>query len=253
MHRFFVPPELLQAEELALPAGVAQQVSRVLRLRAGARIALFCGDGGECEAELEQVSAAGTTARVLRRHDPDVELPCSLHVAVAVLKGEKLDWTVQKLTELGAARISFLLTERTVVAAGEDRWTRRLERYEQIAREAAEQSGRVRLPRIMPPRSLAPFLSEEAGEEGGCCLFLDPRAPRTLEARLRPCPDEVLLLIGPEGGFTDAESGAARDAGAQAVRLGRRILRAETAAIAAAAVAAAAAEREGLPYGSVGE
>ena len=233
-HRFYVPAECLVGEVAELPADVAQQVTRVLRLRSGARVVLFSGDGSQTEAVLEEVAPRVVTARLLERTAPNVELPAELHVAVAVLKGEKLDWVVQKLTEIGAARISLLRTERTVVAAGEERWPRRLERFRRIAQEAVEQSGRVRLPRIQEPVALRKFLQQDPV---GTRLILDPLAGKDISAAVQP-GIPVTLLIGPEGGFSAAEVDAAREAGFQGVRLGRRILRAETAAIAAAAIAA---------------
>jgi 16S rRNA (uracil1498-N3)-methyltransferase len=237
MHRFYVSPEVLAAEPVALPPETAHQLFRVLRLRPGARIVLFCGDGEECEAEVLTLDQRSAAVRLLERRRPEVELRCRLQVAVAVLKGEKLDWAVQKLTELGAARISLLTTERTIVSAGEERWPRRLERLRKIAQEAAEQSGRVRLPDLREPVTLAHLLAERPA-----ALILAPGAGIALSDAVSPCPDELTVLIGPEGGFSDAEVVRALDLGARAVSLGRRILRAETAALAAATLVAAASD-----------
>lgn len=231
MHRFCVPPPLRPGAEVELPEDTARQIARVLRLRPGAAVILFCGDGAEYAAELCAVTPHGVSAVVQDARAPEVELPRPLEVAVAVLKGEKLDWTVQKLTELGAAAILLMETERTVVTAGEERWPRRLERFRRIAREAAEQSGRVRLPEIREPRALAALL---AGEQ--VRLWCDPEAPPGSPAALPASPAAVRLFLGPEGGFSPAETGAAREAGALPVWLGRRVLRAETAAVAAAVV-----------------
>lgn len=239
MHRFFVHADLLCSPDVQLPTEVAHQVTRVLRLRAGARVALFCGDGDEHEALIEAVGPQSVVARVVERRTPEVELRCALQVAVAVLKGEKLDWVVQKLTELGASRISLLLTERTVVAAGEERWPHRMERYRRISREAAEQSGRVRVPEVDEPCPLAQLLEEHTH---AVSLFLDPYSDRSMMAHVTPCPEQVTVFIGPEGGFTGEEAQHAREAGAIPARLGPRILRAETAALAAATVVATAAE-----------
>jgi 16S rRNA (uracil1498-N3)-methyltransferase len=237
MHRFYVPPEVLTGSPVQLPAETAHQLLRVLRLRPGARITLFCGDGEECEAEILTLDARSASARLLEHRRPEVELRCRLHVALAVLKGEKLDWAVQKLTELGAARFSLVTTERTIVSAGEERWPRRLERLRKIAQEAAEQSGRVLLPELREPITLAQLLAEHPG-----ALILAPGAEMTLLGAVTPCPEEVTVLIGPEGGFSDTEMARALERGARAVSLGRRILRAETAAVAAAALVAAAGE-----------
>jgi len=235
-HRFHVPLPLAPGAELPLPPAVAHQVARVLRARVGQRLVLFAGDGAEYPAEL--VSLTPPTARLGAATFPDTELPAALHVAVAALKGEKPEWVVQKLTELGAARVTFLETERAVATPGAERWSRRLERYARVAAEAAEQSGRVRVPAVAGPDSLAGVLA--AGERPA--FILDPAAPARLAERLCPCPAAALLLVGPEGGFTATETAAAHEAGAVAVGLGRRVLRAETAALAAAALFAAAVE-----------
>jgi 16S rRNA (uracil1498-N3)-methyltransferase len=237
MHRFYVAPEILTGDPVPLPAEAAHQLFRVLRLRPGARIVLFCGDGEECEAEVLTLDQRSATARLLERRRPEVELRCRLHVALAVLKGEKLDWAAQKLTELGASRISLLTTERTVVSAGEERWPRRLERLRKIAQEAAEQSGRVRLPDLREPVTLPQLLAEHPE-----AFILAPGAGIALSAAVSPCPDDVTVLVGPEGGFSAAEVARALDLGAGAVSLGRRILRAETAALAAATLVAAASD-----------
>jgi 16S rRNA (uracil1498-N3)-methyltransferase len=233
LHRFHVPPPLVGGGRVVLPEGVGRQLIRVLRARVGERVVLFCGDGREHEAEL--ISVTPPEALVGPCAMPDTELRAPLHVAVALLKGEKLDWVVQKLTELGAARISFLATERTVGLPRGERWERRQERYQRIAVEAAEQSGRVRVPEIGGVTGAADLAAAGAAP----AFFLDPEAAAPLGAALRPCPDSALVLVGPEGGFTPAERDAVLAAGGRAVTLGRRVLRAETAAIAAAAVFAA--------------
>lgn len=242
MHRFFVPPELLSAVECALPPETAQQIARVLRLRTGDHIVLFGGDGREHEAVIGALSGREVTVRLLARREPEVELRCDLHAAVAVLKGEKLDWTVQKLTELGARTISLLTTERTISSAGNERWSRRIERYRRIAREAAEQCGGVRVPEVREPRQLAEFLARDEADRQR--LILDPEAERPLISFLPPCPPAITVMIGPEGGFSPEEVRLAAAAGAVPVSLGRRVLRAETAALATAAILAAAAEAE---------
>ena len=163
---------------------------------------------------------------------------CPLRFGIALLKGEKLEWVVQKLTELGVGEIAFLQTERVVATPGEGRWTARLVRYAAIAREAAEQCGRVRLPALHGPVGLADYL-RAAGETP---LFLvHPDAASPLRAAL-PARGSARLLIGPEGGFSPREAALARECGATAASLGARILRSETAALAAAVLAAARSE-----------
>jgi 16S rRNA (uracil1498-N3)-methyltransferase len=240
MNRFCVPAENLSREELNLPDEIARQVARVLRLRAGDRIAVFSGDGSEVEATLVEVTSRGVRVRLGERRYPDTALRCAVRVGLAVLKGEKLDWTVQKLTELGVSEIALLNTERTISSAGEERWSRRMERYRRIAREAAEQCGAVHLPELREPVDLARFLESTDGEQPRS--ILDPRASLSLHARLHPPPARFTLLVGPEGGFTEREVQLATQHDVVPVSLGRRTLRAETAAVAAAAVIAQVGE-----------
>lgn len=246
MHRFFVPAELLESSPVTLPTETSRQIARVLRLRPGAQVTLFAGDGAETAAVIEEIGPRSCTVALGERSIPDVELPAELQVAVATLKGEKLDWVIQKLTELGAARIRLIRTERTVVIAGEERWPKRRERFERIAREAAEQSGRVRVPRIEEPVPLTELVRTSGT---GRRLILDPLSAQPLAGSVTG-GEPVLLAIGPEGGFTAAEVEAALASGFQPVSLGRRVLRAETAAIAAAAVAAVQLERRTEKQGS---
>lgn len=240
MQRFFIDPEILTTDVIDLPAEISHQLVRVLRSRVGERLVLCPGDGTEWVVAITEIQGKSVRVRPLATRTPDVDLRCDLHVAVAVLKGEKLDWTLQKLTELGARDISLLTTERTISSAGEERWSKRLERYRRIVREAAEQCGGTRVPEVHEPRKVAELLPAMGGEYAP--LILDPYAERSLSAALVPCPERVLLLIGPEGGFSVDEVRSAAELGATPVNLGRRVLRAETAALASAALVAAMSE-----------
>jgi 16S rRNA (uracil1498-N3)-methyltransferase len=235
MHRFLVDAALLTAGPICLEDAAARQIRRVLRLRVGDRVCLFCGDGWEHEASLVEVASERVLARIEASRQPDVELRRPLRFGIALLKGEKLEWVVQKLTELGVAEIAFLQTERVVASPGEGRWITRLVRYAAIAREAAEQCGRVRLPALHGPVGLADYL--RVGGDASL-LFVHPAAASPLRAAL-PAASDLRLLIGPEGGFSPREAALARECGATAVSLGARILRSETAALVAAALAGA--------------
>ncbi len=248
MQRFFLSIPLTPGSEIELPAEVTHQVVRVLRLRVGQKIVLVPDDGTELEAELLEVAGKQVRARVGEPQAPERELPHGLHVGLAALKGERLEWAVQKLTELGAARVSLLLTERTIVAAGEERWSGRMERYRRIAREAAEQSGRLRLPEIHEPERLAALLAES---DEPLRFILDPYASEALTRVLPTDRSAVLGLVGPEGGFTEGEVALAKEAGFAGMRLGNRILRAETAAIAVGTLLADWLERASTAERSV--
>lgn len=236
MHRFYVDAGVLDDSPVSLDGAAARQIRRVLRLRPGERIALFCGDGAEHQARIEAFTTTGVQLCVDLTCHPETELPGELEVGLAILKGEKLEWTVQKLTELGVHRIVLLQTERVVPSVPADRWPARLERLRTIAREAAEQSGRVRLPRIDGPIALSAYL-------GDChrvaAVLLTRCSDLHLGRRLPPGSSAARLIVGPEGGFTQAEQNQALLAGAALATLGSRTLRSETAAIVAAAVAAA--------------
>lgn len=236
MHRFLVDSAALDGIPVRLEGAVAHQMRRVLRLAPGDRVCVFRGDGWEHEAVIEAVTPAEVILRVDASAQPERELPCLLRVGMAILKGEKLDWVVQKLVELGAGQITFLETARVVPAAAPDRFARRLDRYQAIVREAVEQCGRVRMPRLAGPVTLAAFLAESPAAP---CLVIDPSGARVVMDALPECPAEIRLAIGPEGGFAPTELDIARDCGAALVTLGPRILRSETAAIAAAVLVAA--------------
>jgi len=240
VHRFFVNPEILTADEIDLPAEIGHQLVRVLRVRVEDRVVLCPGDGTEWTVAIEEIQGKAVRVRRLEISTPDVDLRCDLHVAVAVLKGEKLDWTLQKLTELGARSISLLTTERTISSAGEERWSKRIDRYRRIVREAAEQCGGTRVPVVHEPRKIAELMSAVGADYSR--LILDPYSDRALSSLLAPCPERVLLLVGPEGGFSAEEVRYAAELGATPVKLGRRVLRAETAALAAATLVATASE-----------
>jgi 16S rRNA (uracil1498-N3)-methyltransferase len=230
MHRFFIEPGLsLEPDtDIALPEALTHQVGHVLRLRAGARVVLLDDSGWESEVELTQFSRAAVGGRVVARRPVAGEDGTAVTLYACLLKGEKFDWVVQKATELGVRRIVPLMSERTVSGAAKgDRWAR-------IAREAAEQSRRGRLPVVDAPRAWAAGMAEVAGETVALVPWEeagDP-LPAALLARARSGP-RTGLIIGPEGGLTAAEVVAAQAAGAVPISLGPRILRAETACISA--------------------
>lgn len=208
----------------------ANHISRALRLCTGDALILFDGRGGEYAARIEEFRKGAVIVAVRDRSAPVRESPLALTLAQGVSRGERMDWVVQKATELGVTRIIPVLTERTVVKLDARQAERKLLHWQGIATAACEQSGRDRIPVLDAPLTLAEFL-------GG----VDRRATRVLlspTASLRvaelPQPQAgILVLIGPEGGLAEAEQQAALAAGFAAVRLGPRVLRTETAAVAA--------------------
>ncbi|MBI3945812.1 MAG: 16S rRNA (uracil(1498)-N(3))-methyltransferase [Armatimonadetes bacterium] len=257
MHHFHISPDQMNGDRVELTPEQAHQVARVLRLRPGDVICLLDGSCRECRAVLAEVSPGRVAARAgeWRRcaREPDARL-C---LALGLLKGEKMDWAVQKATEVGVCEVVPLLCARSIVRLEEGRDAGKVQRWQRIAREAAEQCRRARVPAISPPLSLGSLLERAA--EFDLILLADegesaPLSP-ALAAGMRKVKGErrtgnavglrVLLLVGPEGGFAPEETRRAQEAGAVAVSLGARILRAETAAVVGPALVLHELERTG--------
>lgn len=217
LHRFFVAPDAAAGDRILLPPTIARQVRSVLRLRDGERIVLLTGDGDEAVCRLD-----GEACVVEERRESVGEPVHRLTVVQALLKGDALESVVQHGTEVGVAAFRLVVTDRCVAR---ELSPRRLERLRTIAREAAEQSERGRIPEVHAPTPLAEALGP------GSVLLLE----RHDERRLGELPPPGEIFIGPEGGFTPAEVAAARGAGVETAGLGPRILRSETVAVAAAA------------------
>lgn len=200
----------------------------MLRLSAGSLLTLFNGTGVEATARIVLPAERGATFEVDSVETPDRDPPIQLTVGLAVLKGDRFEVALQKLTELGAACIVPLLTERAVVSFADGRgWLKRAERYARISREAAEQSERVRLPEIARPLALAEFLHQQPA------IVLLERAASVPIGSIMPAV-ETAIAIGPEGGWSAREQTLIEQQAAGTASLGRLILRAETAAIVAA-------------------
>ncbi len=220
------PDDLIQLEP-----GPAAHLTRVLRRRVGDALVLFNGDGYDYPARLEAVERRAVRVRVLAREAVAAESPLEVHLLQGVSRGERMDWAIQKAVELGVQRITPVRCERTVVRLDARRWERRWQHWRGVMVAACEQCGRARLPVLTPVQDLAEALATPSSALG---LMLDPRGARAWE-ELDPKAG-VRLLIGPEGGLSEAERARARQAGFVAVALGPRTLRTETAAVAALAV-----------------
>jgi 16S rRNA (uracil1498-N3)-methyltransferase len=240
MHHFFVDFPLAEhvGQTLALPAPVAHQVGRVLRLRPGATIALLDGSGMAFPVHLTGSGGGLVSGRVGAGEPVESEPRVALTLYVAPLKGDHFAYTLQKATEIGAAAFVPVVTARTVAAEASGA---KLERWRRIAREAAEQSGRGRVPVVHAPQPFAVACAAAVASGPALIPWEDERG-RSLGAAVQALgPVSTLgLFIGPEGGFTEAEIATATAAGIAPVTLGRRILRAETAAAVATALALAA-------------
>ncbi len=241
--RVYVPGPMGLDVALPLPAQAATHVTKVLRLRVGAALTLFDGRGGEWRSCIERVAGGTVTVRPVAHQPVERESPLRVTLLQALARGEKMDWVLQKATELGVARVVPVATERSVVQLDGERAERRLEHWQAVVASACEQCGRNRLPEVLAPCSFEAACAPPATPAAGLRLVLAPGAGAALAAVASPvCPDgtagarEVALLIGPEGGLTDAELHSAAQAGFVAVSLGPRVLRTETAAIAALGV-----------------
>ena len=230
--RIHLATPLASGQELVLPAGPSAHLLRVLRLRTGAILTLFDGRGGEYVAELTAAGKAGARLQVGEHLAIERESPLRLALLQAVVRGERMDFIVQKATELGVQRIVPLTCEFGVVRLEATALRRRAEHWRAVAIAACEQCGRNRVPEITPIRE---FADACAGSEAGVKLLLVPHALAALAALARG-GSAVTLLVGPEGGLSGREQLLAQRNGFQPCGLGPRILRAETAPLAALAV-----------------
>ncbi len=219
--------------EVNLPAAGAYHVSRVLRLRAGAPLVVFDGTGGEYQAEITRVEGDAVAVKLAQHVPGTAESPLRVTLVQGVSRSERMDWTLQKATELGVNAIAPVLCARSVVRLDGKQAAKKQGHWHGIVVGACEQCGRTRVPSVATPVSLKHYLSSVKKE--GLRLVLSPSAPGSL-AGLASLPNKVELLIGPEGGLDDDELTAACNAGFMPVRLGPRVLRTETVAVVALSV-----------------
>jgi 16S rRNA (uracil1498-N3)-methyltransferase len=234
--RFFIDAELAAGRRVDLPHTVAHHAAHVLRLRDGDPVVVFNGRGGEYSAKLTE---RGTAADIAAFDAVEREAPLLLTLVQAWVALDKIDWIVEKSVELGVARILLAPARRSVVRFDSARLDQRVARLRNIAIAACCQSGRNRVPAVIACDSLASALSA-ALEGGGRGVLMHPQAADGLLAAVG-ASERVAVAIGPEGGFDDAELADAARAGFDAVRLGPRVLRTETAGLAAMTTLLAAA------------
>ncbi len=232
MTRLYLPQPLSSGLELVLPDTAFRHLVQVLRMQVGENFIVFNGQGGEFEAVLTQVAKKNATARVGEPYAAHRESPLDLTLAQCVSKGDRMDYTIQKAVELGITRIQPLLSVRSVVRLDAERWDKKLEHWLGVIVSACEQSGRTRVPDLLPVQPLPGWLNDAGARGTG--LTLDPEGRHSL--REMPAPaGPVTLLVGPEGGLSPDELDAARRAGFVGIRMGPRVLRTETAGVAALA------------------
>ncbi len=239
MIRFLVSPENVEGDRITIKGKEVHHLRNVLRLRRGERVTCFDGKGREYRGRIERISAAQAEVRIEKVAERKKESSLKITLAQSLIRSHKMDLVVQKCTELGVFEIIPLRTERSLINLDEAKRKARRERWQRLAEAAAKQSGRVQIPTITEVRDFSSLL-ETAGDfdlkiiswedEGDGKSFRD-----ALTKRLSP-PEKILLLIGPEGGFSAGEVAGAGKAGLLPISLGPRILRSETAAIAATAI-----------------
>jgi 16S rRNA (uracil1498-N3)-methyltransferase len=246
--RVHVDAELQSGRQLTVEGSAGNHIARVLRLRAGNAVTLFNGRGGEYGGSIDEVRRDTVLISVLEHREVERESPVQLVLAQGISRGDRMDWVIQKATELGVWRIVPVFTERSVVHLDDKQAAKKVQHWRSIAIAACEQSGRNRVPQIGQPIGLYDLLQQRADaslrlqtadahlpqEQAavGTALLLSPRAELRL-TDLAAVNSGATVLIGPEGGLADVEQEAAIKSGYTPVRLGPRVLRTETAAVCA--------------------
>ena len=230
LSRFFIDAPLSLGQH-ELPEAQAHYIGRVLRLAAGDAVQLFDGSGREYLGELIEVGKKTVRVELHEAFDGLAETPLRIHLGQGLSRGERMDWAIQKATELGVSEITPIVSARCEVRLKDERADKRIAHWRQVAISACEQCGRSVLPLIHPPLELDAWLQQV---EADLKLVLHPIAA-ALQSHAKP--DSLAFLIGPEGGLSDAEVDQAKGAGFHAARLGPRVLRTETAPVVALSVA----------------
>ncbi len=226
--RLYTPDNLNTGQKLELQDDNAHYIRTVLRLKKDQAITLFNSRGGEFLSVINEVSRKRVEVSIVEAIDRTVESPLYVTLGVGISRGDRMDWAVQKAVELGVNNITPLITERCVVKFKAEKKQQRLQHWKNIAQHAAEQSGRTIVPEFNDVSAIESWVKAQKDLK----IFLDPLAEQSL-VDLKPDNQCVTLLSGPEGGFSVQERELAIDAGFTPVRLGPRVLRTETAVLAA--------------------
>ena len=232
MTRLFCDFPLAIGENIELPKDAARHIM-VLRLSAGDTLTLFNGLGGEYQARITRIDRQRVTTEIVSHSSREAELPYRITLAQGIPEATKMDWIIEKSVELGVSDIIPLAAQRSVVRLDKDRAEKRLSRWQAIAISAAQQCGRNRLPHIASPVGTGEYLRQMTPSPR---ILFSPRATETLSEWARhQKPQNITLLIGPEGGFSPEEENMAEQQGVTFLSMGPRILRTETAGLAAVA------------------
>ena len=238
MARFYCPLPLVAGQVVDLPPTAARHV-QVLRMQPGHMLTLFNGQGGQFSAEVQHMGRSDVRVVVGEHRDVECEAALQVHLAVGMPANERMDWLVEKATELGVHRITPLMTERSVIRLTGERAEKKQAHWQAVAASASEQCGRNRVPLIDAPERLDAWLARQRAQadvvHGVLSLHASTQPLNVLRGGAVAAKTWV-LLNGPEGGLTDAEDAAARAKDFKALSLGERVLRAETAALGALAL-----------------
>lgn len=228
MRRFFDSQSFAQGQETALGDDASHHIARVLRMQVGDRLQVFNGQGGAWHAEITAISKKAVTV-LPQAFDPENRsAPVPVTVALPMIKGERMDYALQKATELGAADFQLLTTERTDVRLDGDRQHKKLRHWQQVVVSACEQCGLNQVPTVHPPLALADWLPQI----GASLKLVAHPGESALPGEALRHAGHITLLTGPEGGFSEAELALTAQQGFVTVTLGNRVLRAETAPVA---------------------
>ena len=225
--RLFLDIPLNPGSTVSLQGEALHYVARVLRLKPGTELTVFNGQGGEYSAQLESVTKRNAELSIGEFNERDCESPLELTLIQGISRGERMDYTLQKATELGIKQIIPVFTQRCTVSLEGERLEKRQQHWQGVVRSACEQCGRNRVPEIKTALDLTKYLESEIT---GTKLLLDPLADNSLQSISAP-NSHTLLLIGPEGGLDENERELAQNKDFQGIRLGPRVLRTETAAV----------------------
>ncbi len=233
--RFFISPEQVFPPYITLSGDDVRHITAVLRMQTGDELLLCDGQGTEYVVKIAQAGRYEIRAEIVSRSKRDINPPF-VTLGQGLPKSDKMDWIVQKATELGVSSIVPLVTERTVVKVKDEE--KRIERWQKIAREASMQSNRSDIPKVESIRSISDYLKSFPHDPDTLLLFPWEEETTPVKSVLRQHPDSrnIIVLIGPEGGFSKAEATMAAEGGFQPVSLGPNILRTETAATAVLAM-----------------
>lgn len=230
--RIYTPQSLIANTTLPLDSEAAHHVARVLRMQSGDELILFNGEGGEYRATITSADKKSVQVQLRECEANERESSLAIHLGIAISKGERMDWVIQKATELGVTQITPLQTERVEVRLNNEREEKKLSHWQAVAISACEQCQRNRIPTIHSPQLLSAWLDSVEAEAK---FVLHHRSEVALDTYAEK-PKSVALLIGPEGGLSDLEITLAEKKNFAPLRLGPRVMRTETAPIAALSI-----------------